>query len=166
MEFNVYLIFRFMFLGNLNVVTVQLDFSKSTASATKDFIGSSSTFSFNHGERQKTFLLTIAGDNIPERDETIIVKLVNPTGGAEVVEGTGKNATVVILANDVVAGKIGFSALSRAVVVNEGQVVELSVIRTAPAAGRVTVEWVIQGDNVTKDFNQTNGYIQFEEVRR
>lgn len=154
------------YLGNRGVVTVQLDISESTARATEDFTGSGSTFTFNHGERQKDFLLTIEGDNIPERDEMIIVKLVNPAGGADVAEGTGNNATVVILANDVVAGKIGFSALSRAVVVNEGQVVVLSVIRTSPAAGRVTVEWIIQGDNVTKDFNQTNGFIQFEEVKK
>ena len=93
------------------------------------------------------------------------MKLVNPTGGASVAEGTGNNVTIVIQANDVVAGKVGFSTFSRAVIAEEGEVIVLNVTRTSPAAGAVTVDWIISGDNVTKDFNQTIGVIHFTEVR-
>lgn len=137
---------------------------RSTAIEKLDFLGSDVTFNFKREDRTKYFTLSINSDNIPERDETIIVKLVNPTGGASVAQGTGNNVTVIIQANDVVAGYVGFSQHSQAVIAKEGEVVNLKVTRTSPAAGMVTVDWLIQGENVTKDFNQTSGTVVFKEV--
>ena len=136
---------------------------ESTARENEDFRGSGSTFDFQPGDRTKSFTLAIKSDNIPERDETIIVKLVNPTGGASIAQGIGNNVTVVIQANDVVAGYVGFSMLSQAVIVKEGEVVHLLIVRTS-AAGKVAVDWVIQGRNVTNDFNETFGTVVFNEV--
>ena len=137
---------------------------QSTARENEDFIGSRSIHTFQPGERTSSVPLIINSDNIPERDETIIVKLINPTGGASVAQGTGNNVTVVIQANDVVAGYVGFSLLSQAVIVREGEVVRLQVVRTPPAAGVVSVAWIIQGRNVTNDFNETFGTVVFREV--
>lgn len=91
------------------------------------------------------------------------MKLVKPTGGASVAQGIGNNVTVVIQANDVVAGYVGFSMLSQAVIVKEGEVVQLQIVRSS-AAGIVAVDWVIHGGNVTNDFNETFGTVVFNEV--
>ena len=137
---------------------------QSTARENEDFTGSGSIYTFQPGKRTSSVPLIINSDNIPERDETIIVKLINPTGGASVAQGTGNNVTVVIQANDVVAGYVGFSLLSQAVIVREGEVVRLQVLRTPPAAGIVSVAWIIQGRNVTNEFNETFGTVVFKEV--
>jgi G-protein coupled receptor 98 len=137
---------------------------KSTARVNEDFQGSDVTLSFKPRERTKSLAISINSDNIPERDETIIVKLVNPTAGASVAQGTGNNVTIIIQANDVVAGYVGFSMLSQVAIVREGEIVYLKVVRTSPAAGMVNVDWLIQGQNVTKDFNETYGTVVFKEV--
>ena len=137
---------------------------ESTARENEDFKGSDATLDFKSGDRRKFLTLIINSDNIPERDETIIIKLINPTSGASVSQGIGNNVTVMIQANDVAAGYVGFTMLSQAVVVKEGEVVNLEVIRTSPAAGIVTVDWFIQGENVKKDFNETSGTVIFKEV--
>ncbi len=152
-------------LGATGLVSVTVIISpKSTAHESEDFRFSGATYNFKPGERTKHLILTINSDDIPERDETVIVKLVNPTAGASVARGTGNNVTVIIQANDVVAGYVGFSLLSQAVIVKEGDIVGLKVVRTSPSAGMVTVDWLIQGQNVTKDFNETSGTVLFKEV--
>lgn len=152
-------------LGATGAVSVMAIISpKSTARVNEDFQGSDVTLSFKPRERTKSLAISINSDNIPERDETIIVKLVNPTAGASVAQGTGNNVTIIIQANDVVAGYVGFSMLSQVVIVREGEVVHLKVVRTSPAAGMVTVDWLIQGQNITKDFNETFGTVVFKEV--
>ena len=57
---------------------------------------------------------------------------------------------------------MGFAPLSRSVVTKEGELVNLLVNRTSPAAGRVTVDWHV--GNGSADFVQGNGTIQFVEV--
>lgn len=152
-------------LGATGAVSVMAIISpKSTARVNEDFQGSDVTLSFKPRERTKSLAISINSDNIPERDETIIVKLVNPTAGASVAQGTGNNVTIIIQANDVVAGYVGFSMLSQVAIVREGEIVYLKVVRTSPAAGMVTVDWLIQGQNVTKDFNETFGTVVFKEV--
>lgn len=71
-------------------------YSSGTASRGQDFTGDGFTFDFQEGQRSKTFSVTIKDDDIPERDETIIIKLVNPTGGSDIVKGMGNNVTIVI----------------------------------------------------------------------
>ena len=154
-----------LFSGATGDVSVKVIISPtSTARKGEDFKGSDFTLDFKPGERTKSFSLTVDNDDIPELDETIIVKLVNPTAGASVAQGIGNNVSVIIQANDVVAGYVGFSLMSQALVVEEGETVYLKVVRTPPAAGMVTVDWLIQGRNVTKDFNETSGTLLFKEV--
>lgn len=137
---------------------------ESTAREGQDFTGSSVTLTFKPGDRKMSFPLIILSDNDPERDETIIMKLVNPTAGSSVAQDAGNNVTIIIQANDVVAGYVEFNMSSQAVIVREGEMVSLALVRTSPAAGIVTVDWLIQGDNVTKDFNETFGTALFNEV--
>lgn len=107
--------------------------------------------------------MSIKDDDFPEIDEEIVIKLVNPTGGARVTPGLGNNVTIVIQANDGVAGQVGFDEQSRAVVVMEGSQVSLSVNRTRPN-GRVSVDWLITGTNASSDFTVVSGTVMFNEV--
>ena len=54
--------------------------------------------------------VTILEDTLPEDDESFTVQLVNPGGGASV--GSDDHITVIILANDNVAGVLGFNTTS------------------------------------------------------
>ena len=58
----------------------------------------------------------IRDDDIPEIDETLVATLYNPGGGS--VLGPDSNVTIVILANDFVAGILRFSDLSY--IIDEG----------------------------------------------
>ena len=58
-------------------------------------------------------------DATPEPDETIEIRLDNPQGGA-VLDPENDRATVVILANDVVGGVVGFASDSRSLIAQEG----------------------------------------------
>ena len=71
--------------------------------------------------------------------------------------------TIIIQANDGVAGQIGFDEQSRSVVVQEGSQVSLSVNRTQ-SVGRVSVDWHLTGINVSLDFVDVKGTVMFNEV--
>lgn len=77
--------------------------------------------------------------------------------------GLGNNVTIIIQANDGVAGKVGFDERSRSIVVREGGQVYLSVNRTL-SVGRVSVDWRLTGDNASLDFVSVNGTVTFNEV--
>ena len=77
--------------------------------------------------------------------------------------GLGNNVTIIIQANDGVAGKVGFDERSRSIVVREGGQVYLSVNRTL-SVGRVSVGWRLTGDNASLDFVSVNGTVTFNEV--
>jgi len=109
--------------------------------------------------------ITILQDDIPERDEDLLVGLLNPTGGATVAPGNGGTTLIIIGANDNAAGVVGLAPLSRSAVVGEGEVVALSVQRAVGALGVVAVVWNISGPgNVTEEFVNVTGTDVFEEV--
>lgn len=153
--------------GTEGIVSVQLKVISVSADINDDFIGPDGAIYQFIDKDNKTKIgitATIKGDSIPERNEEFVVKLVNPTGGAEIAPGLGNNVTVIIEANDGVAGKIGFAVQSRSAVVMEGDYLVLSVKRTLPAAGRVTVDWQLEGVNASADFEPSTGTVQFYEV--
>ena len=59
--------------------------------------------------------VTILDDTVPEDEKTVVVRLTNPIGGANIANGT---ATIVILPNDNVAGVLALDKTS--VLANEG----------------------------------------------
>ena len=63
--------------------------------------------------------LSVIDDAIPEPDETIQIQLHNPTGGAVLNDLSGRGK-VIILANDVVGGVIGFASVSKSLIAQEG----------------------------------------------
>lgn len=127
--------------------------------------GTGATLVYNDGDSRSTIALLILADDIPEIDEAVIVSLGNPTGGARVDQLGGGMATVVIDANDGVAGVVGLSFLSRSAVVGEGEDVLLEVVRGANARGMVEVDWMINGTaDPALEFVNTRGTNVFQEV--
>ena len=150
--------------GTIGKITVGADVEQQTATINSDFIASSATFTFEDGDNSsQNYFFTIEDDNIPESDESIVIKLVDPTGGARVPAGVGSNVTVIIEANDGVAGQVAFDEQSRSVVVQEGYDAMLNVTRDQ-FAGNVRVYWQIEGSNSSMDFVNVNGTVMFDEV--
>lgn len=78
-----------------------------TADGESDYISTNGTLVFGAGVTRLSFVVPIRDDAMVEENETIALRLSNPTGGATL--GTRSEATVTILDNDV-AGAFRFSA--------------------------------------------------------
>lgn len=71
------------------------------------------------GELKKTVEIVITDDTEPEDDESLMIGLVNTEGGSRILPSSD-TVTVVIGANDDVAGRVGFHPASRSLVAREG----------------------------------------------
>ncbi len=151
--------------GSLGSVSVSWRVaSGSTVNTTTDVSGvSGGRINFNQNEKTKSFNIAVKSDSIPEVDEYLIIELYDPLGGA-LIDQNRKKATLIIKANDGVGGKIGFSSGSRSRTVKEGEQVVLSVYRTLPAAGNVSLNWTIEGINASLDFVTTSGKLFIHQV--
>ncbi|XP_026199339.1 adhesion G-protein coupled receptor V1 [Anabas testudineus] len=147
--------------GNLGKVSIEWRFVGGKATPNVDFTGTGGTLVFD-GDLKKTIEIVIRDDIEPEDSETFMIGLVNTEGGSRILPSSD-TVTIVILANDYVAGIIGFHPTSRSVIVREGERVSLLVVRTAPGLGNVTVDWTIQGPLVHRTFTQTSGTLFFTE---
>jgi uncharacterized delta-60 repeat protein/uncharacterized repeat protein (TIGR01451 family) len=80
--------------------SVGVDYSTSdgTATAGSDYLATSGTLNFAPGEVSKTFTVSIIDDTLIEGDETVLLKLTNPTGQASLLNPNA--ATLTIVDND------------------------------------------------------------------
>ena len=92
--------------GSYGAATVQIRTSSQTATYDADYASFSwTTLSFADGETQKVKSIAIVDDSIVEEDETFLVMLANPTGGASL--GATTSTTVTIIDNDIDSGSPG-----------------------------------------------------------
>nr|XP_046243039.1 adhesion G-protein coupled receptor V1 [Scatophagus argus] len=147
--------------GNLGTVTVEWRFVGGQATPDADFIGTGGTLVFD-GELKKTIEIVIRDDVEPEDNESLMIGLVNTEGGSRILPSSD-TVTIVILANDNVAGIVGFHPASRSVITREGERLSLLVLRTAPGLGNVSVDWTVKGPLVHRTFTQTSGTLFFTE---
>ncbi|XP_051923302.1 adhesion G-protein coupled receptor V1 [Hippocampus zosterae] len=149
--------------GNSGIVTVEWGFVGGNATPGRDFTGTGGTLVFD-GEVKKTIAIVIRDDIEPEDDESLMIGLVNTEGGSRILPSSD-TVQIVILANDNVAGIVGFHPASRSVIVREGEMLTLLVLRTAPGLGNVTLDWVIRGPLVDRTFTYTSGRLLLNEGR-
>lgn len=71
------------------------------------------------GELKKTIEIVIRDDIEPEDNESLMIGLVNTEGGSRILPSSD-TVTIEILANDNVAGIVGFHPASRSVIAREG----------------------------------------------
>ncbi|XP_070689817.1 adhesion G-protein coupled receptor V1 [Pempheris klunzingeri] len=147
--------------GNLGTVSVEWRFVGGKATPDADFTGTGGTLVFD-GDLKKTIEIVIRDDMEPEDNESLMIGLVNTEGGSR-IQPSSDTVTIVILANDNVAGIVGFHPASRSVIAREGEKLSLLVLRTAPGLGNVTVDWSVQGSLVQRTFTQTSGTLFFAE---
>ncbi|XP_031160888.2 adhesion G-protein coupled receptor V1 isoform X2 [Sander lucioperca] len=145
--------------GNLGTVTVEWRFVGGKATPDADFTGTGGTLVFD-GALKKTIEILIRDDIEPEDSESLMIGLVNTEGGSRILPNSD-TVTIVILANDNVAGIVGFHPASRSVIAREGERLSLLVLRTAPGLGNVTVDWTVQGPLVHRTFTRTSGTLFF-----
>ena len=121
--------------GSLGFVSVNFAAGGGTASPSFDYSPTNGTLAFADGEISKTFSVLIANDAIPEVNETVILTLSNPTGGAAII---GTNPVPLIILDDDVA----FSFSTPAYSVDEGDgEVTLTVRRENGSNGVASVSY-------------------------
>ncbi|XP_067838274.1 adhesion G-protein coupled receptor V1 [Heptranchias perlo] len=148
--------------GSLGEVTVEWSVVGGTATKNIDFIGDGEILTFAEGMNRRFVTLTIVDDEEPEDNETILVRLTHTEGGSRILPSSD-TVTVVILANDYVAGVISFQASSRSVIGREGEILLLWIERSAPGHGNITVNWNIDGQNVQENFADISGTLLLSE---
>src|SRR5438309_2299974 len=84
--------------GSASGVTVNYSTGDGTATAGSDYTATSGTLTFGAGVTSKTFTIPIINDALDEPNETVILTLSNPTGGATL--GTRSTAVLTIVDND------------------------------------------------------------------
>ncbi|KAK0155883.1 G-protein coupled receptor 98 [Merluccius polli] len=148
--------------GSMGRVTVEWRFVGGGATLGEDFTANGGTLIFADGDVRKTVEVVIRDDSIPEDSESLMIALVHTEGGSRILPSSD-TVTIVILANDHVAGIVGFHPASRAVATREGEQLSLLVMRTAPGLGNVTVDWAVDGPLVDRTFPQTSGTLFFTQ---
>lgn len=86
-------------------VTVNYATADGTATAGQDYVAKSGTITFAAGETQKTVSITINGDKVAERDESLTLKLSAPTG-ATLADAT---AAGTIVTDEVIVPRIAIA---------------------------------------------------------
>lgn len=79
-------------------VTVDYFTTNGTATAGSDYQSASGTLTFTNGVTNQTFTVAIIDDTLEEGNETVLLRLVNPTGNAALVNPNA--ATLTIVDND------------------------------------------------------------------
>ncbi|KAM5191785.1 adhesion G-protein coupled receptor V1 [Mantella aurantiaca] len=148
--------------GSLGQVIVEWSIVGGTATRNDDFIADAEILIFAEGETSKEVTIIILDDSVPEDNESIEVALTYTEGGSRILPSSN-TVTVVILANDNVAGIIGFQTASRSVIGREGERLLFHVLRTFPGRGNVTVYWRIVGNRVDQNFENSTGIVFFPE---
>ncbi|XP_053330924.1 adhesion G-protein coupled receptor V1 [Spea bombifrons] len=148
--------------GSLGQVMVEWAIAGGTATRNVDFIADGELLTFAEGETRKLVTLTILDDDEPEENESVIIRLTHTDGGSRVLPNFDA-VTIVILANDNVAGLISFQTTSRSVIGREGEKLLFHVLRTPPAHGNVTVHWKIIGHHLELNFENSTGLLHFPE---
>jgi Calx-beta domain len=116
-------------------------FTDTTGTATSgvDFNPASGLVSFNPGETSKTVSVGIIDDSATESNETVVLRLNNPSGG--VALGTPSAATLTIVDDDAIGpNTVQFNAAAAAVAEGAGKVT-LTATRTGDLAHAATVAY-------------------------
>ncbi len=90
--------------GDIGTVSANFATADLTAMAAADYTATNGTLVFTNGETVKTFLVPLTADGAPECNETVSLRLFNPTGGAVLLPPT--NATLHIFDDDFTPGGV------------------------------------------------------------
>ena len=121
--------------GSAGTVKVNYTTQNGSATSPSDYTARAGTLTFLPGVTSATFAVPIVNDALDETNETVTLKLSNPTGGATL--GAQSYAKLIIADND--AGGVIQFALANYNAAENATTILLNVTRTGGTAGGVTV---------------------------
>ena len=137
--------------SSVGAVSVDFATASGTATADTDFTSASGILNWGVGDSSpKTITVNITSDTTVEGDETFTVTLSNPSAGA--ILGSGSTATITIADDD--GARLQFGPISAAV--SERGSIGLSVRRTGPASGAVSVDYATTSGSATAGLDYTS----------
>jgi hypothetical protein len=153
--------------GSDGDISIDYATSDDTATAGSDYLATSDTLDWTDGDSaDKTFDVDIIDDSSEEDDETFIVSLGNPTGGAELGE---PDTAVVTITDDDTTEKHGILQFSKAEFtvredVHTAQAI-ITVKRIGGSEGVILVEYATSDDSAKagSDYTYTRGGVRWED---
>ena len=153
--------------GDDGAVSVQYNAAGGTATAGQDFTAVSGTLNWaDNDDSPKSFSVPVLNDTADESNETVILTLSNPTGGAA-LDDTQNTATLTITDDDVGGGQAGtlrFSLGSYSVGETGGST-NAVVQRINGDDGAVSVQYSAAGGTATagQDFTAVSGTLNWAD---
>jgi len=124
---------------SVNYTTTNQFLPAPTATANVDYVPKSGVLTFRDGQTSTNITITILNDSQVEPDETVNLRLFNPSGGASL---TGSNAVLYIVDDDFLPGHVNYS--SGLYVANEAAgAAHITVNRSGGNAGAVWLDAVV-----------------------
>ncbi|XP_066912895.1 adhesion G-protein coupled receptor V1-like isoform X2 [Clytia hemisphaerica] len=117
--------------------------------------------SFEDGQTRSNITIRIKNDDLPELIEMFMVKLTKPVGGASI--GDQDTLEIVINENDYPYGLVNFHPNHVKTETEEGETLNITIIRNYGHYGQITVHWSCHGNETNNDFEPTNGMTVFQE---
>ena len=120
--------------GATGKVNIQYSTADGTAVAGADYTAASGILTFNSGETNKTFPITIINDTAIESEETIQLNLSNPTGGATL----GLASATLLVFDGPESGLGTLSFVTNSLVVSESEsAATVTIRRTSGSTGKI-----------------------------
>jgi hypothetical protein len=150
--------------GSAGAVSMTVTSSDDSATAGQDYTAINESVTFGDGDiAAKSVTVPIRDDDQPETDETLILRLSGPTGGASL--GTSVEARLTIRDNDAAApGSVQFEASSFDIGENAGTA-SFMITRTGGSAGAVSVTVTSSDGSATagQDYTTVNETVIFAD---
>lgn len=121
--------------GSVGEVRATVSLSDGTAIGSQDYNNTSVEVSFAEGETEKVVGIPILDDNLPEGNESVILTLSNPKGGAAIGD---LNRAIFTIINDEVPGTLAFANTEFSVLEADIPMLAVTVIRTDGSFGEVS----------------------------
>ena len=150
--------------GSSGAVSIVCSTSDLTATAGSDYTATQATANFADGELTSNCVIPILDDSSYETDETLMVTLATPSGGA--VLGTPASAVVTLSSDDSIPamGSLQFS-LSEYQLNEDGGTATIAVSRSGGSSGAVGVSYASSDSTATagEDYTAASGSLSFAD---
>lgn len=158
--------------GTNEDMTVGYFTTAGNATAGGDYLSASGSLTFDAGETNKAFMLSVIDDALVELAETFHVHLTNPAPLGSAFLGSFSNTTIRIVDNEFAPGVVEFARTNFNVFENSG-FAAVTLIRTNGYSGTVSVDFQTIATTVPNpppfpaapnvDFVFTNGTVVFAD---
>ena len=111
---------------------------------------------------EQSFQVRARDDGLPELFEAFVVRLTSADGGGRISDP--REARIAIQSSNDPSGVVGFLFYPEAIIINEGEELEVGVVRSAGTVGTVTMTWAISPPD-TSVFVTTTDTVVFTEGR-